>query len=164
MFEVTQCQYLEEYVIEMGENEEEFIKVLLEVLEDNPRKNELVLNLKNLWVESNVLHRTAIFIRQSFADRISRAEIVDPTNKDSKLARNLLMIDTEPAQGIYLNTDGYVTNIETLALLFIKRESFIIQDNKDSAEEIDEDVLKGFNGDEQELDKLWSIIRTVILE
>ena len=79
----------------MGENEEEFTSVLNELLEDNLNKDQIIKNLKELWIECNALHKNAVFIRQSFADSISRADILDPTNKESKLARNILMIDIE---------------------------------------------------------------------
>ncbi len=49
-------------------------------------------------------------------------------------------------------------------MLFCEREAFIIQENDQSACDIDEHVKAGLNGDEDALDRLWSIVKTVILE
>lgn len=51
------------------------------------------MTFRDLWLEVNVLHKTAIFLRQCFIDPVSRAVLTDAKDKNSKFARNILMID-----------------------------------------------------------------------
>lgn len=99
--EITGCKLLEEYVIEIGENLNVFEEVLKDVFSENINVLEFIRILKDLWIENNMLHKVSIFIRQCFADSICRANLTNPTNKNSKFARSLIMIDT--SQAIKLN-------------------------------------------------------------
>jgi hypothetical protein len=85
---------LEEYIVEFSENASEFQLVLVDILgKKNNKAKELLMILKELWLETNVLHKTAIFLRQCFADSVSKAILTDAKDKNAKFARNILMID-----------------------------------------------------------------------
>ena len=50
-------------------------------------------NCRELWLECNVLRRAGMYVRQTFADFISKADLCDNFNEQSKIARNMLLID-----------------------------------------------------------------------
>ena len=99
--------------------------------------------LRDLWIECNVLHKTAIFLRQCFADPISRACLTDAKDKNSKFARHILMIDIMEAQGLKKGTAGKVQSIEQLVNLFVQRETHSIQSAPEHVEKIDKQMMKG---------------------
>ncbi len=61
---------------------------------------DILLTIRELWLETNVLHKTAVFFRQCFADPVCRANLADAKDKNSKFARCLLNIDVMEALGI----------------------------------------------------------------
>jgi hypothetical protein len=73
--------------------------------------------LKELWYETNVLHSVAIFITQSFADKISRTPLSNPKDKDSKFARNILGLDLMEISGISNATKNKEATLEKLVAL-----------------------------------------------
>jgi hypothetical protein len=91
--EETDNKSIEEYIVELGENANEFQLLFMDVLGKNNKAKDILMVLRELWLESNVLHKTAIFLRQCFADPVSRASLVDAKDKNSKFARSILMID-----------------------------------------------------------------------
>jgi hypothetical protein len=86
--------------------------VFLDVLGKSNKTKDILMILRELWLETHVLHKTAVFLRQCFADSVCRALLTDAKDKNSKFARNILMIDIMEAQGIKKGTSGRVTNIE----------------------------------------------------
>jgi hypothetical protein len=67
--------------------------VFADILGNQKKTREILMVLRELWLEINVLHKTAVFLRQCFADPVSRANLTDAKDKNSKFARNILMID-----------------------------------------------------------------------
>ncbi len=118
LHEETECSSIEEYVIEIGENTKEFQAVVEEKMGKSTEIKQFQSLLGELWLECNVLHKTAVFLRQCFADPISRACLTDAKDKNAKFARHLLMIDIIEAQGLKKGTASKVTSIESLVQLF----------------------------------------------
>jgi hypothetical protein len=87
---------------------------------------DILLIIRDLWLECNVLHKTACFLRQCFADPVSKALLTDSKNIHSKFARNLIGIDIMEALGLKKGTEGRVINIQTLVMLFCERETYRI--------------------------------------
>jgi hypothetical protein len=63
LFEETECKSLEEYIVELGENANEFQLVFMDILGKNNKAKDILMVLRDLWLEVNVLHKTAIFLR-----------------------------------------------------------------------------------------------------
>ena len=63
IYEETECSTIEEYIMELGENSKEFSMVFIDLLGNNKKTREILMILKELWIEVNVLHKTAIFLR-----------------------------------------------------------------------------------------------------
>jgi hypothetical protein len=59
----TECRKIEEYIIELGENSNEFQLVFMDILGKNNKAKDILMVLRELWLETNVLHKTAIFLR-----------------------------------------------------------------------------------------------------
>ena len=110
----TGCQKLEDYIIELGENSEEFQRVLVEILGESPRTNQFLTILREMWIECNVLRQTAVFLRQCFADPVSRAQLSNGKDKKSKLARAIVSINISEANGIQKGTNSTVITIEDI--------------------------------------------------
>lgn len=122
--EEIECSSIQEFVIEIGENANEFQLVFMEALGKTNKTKNILMTLRDLWVEINVLHKTAIFLRQCFADPVSRASITDAKDKNAKFARGILNIDIMDAQGLKKGTKGRVNSIEQLVMLFCERETY----------------------------------------
>lgn len=137
IFNETECATLEDYLLELGENTNEFQLVLLDMLGKSAKSRELVQKLRDIYLESSVLHKTAVFLRQCFADPLSRAVLIDAKDKKSKFARNLLEIDIMEAQGIFKKTSGRVNSIEDLVMLYCERQTYEMQKFEDSVQKID---------------------------
>lgn len=73
---------------------------------------DILLIFRELWVETNVLHKTAVFLRQCFGDHVSRANLTDAKDKHAKFARSILGIDIMTALGLRKGTNGRVTSID----------------------------------------------------
>ena len=163
MFENIGISRLEDYVIELGENGEEFQKVMLELLGDSKRTRNLLKTMRDLWIECNVLRRIAIFLRQSFADRVSRATLTNAKDKNSKLARSIVPIDIVEALGVKKGTEGRVSSIEDLVMTFIDRETMQIQKMDQKMGKIDSQMLVGLY-DANKVETLWGNVRLLVLE
>lgn len=59
----TECCLLEEYIVELGENANEFQLVFMDILGKNNKAKDILMTIRELWLEVNVLHKTAIFLR-----------------------------------------------------------------------------------------------------
>ena len=88
LFNLTGCQKLEDYIIEMGENSQEFQVIYDQQIlaEKTDKSTSFMLLLKELWTECNVMRNIATFLRLSFSDKISRAVLIDAKDKFSKFA------------------------------------------------------------------------------
>jgi hypothetical protein len=64
LYENTGCLKLEDYIIELGENSEEFQKVIVEILGVSARTNQFLTIIREMWVECNVLRQTVVYLRQ----------------------------------------------------------------------------------------------------
>mmetsp|Transcript_19776 Transcript_19776/g.18822 ORF Transcript_19776/g.18822 Transcript_19776/m.18822 type:complete len:141 (+) Transcript_19776:616-1038(+) len=131
IYDETQCNTLEEFVIEMGENSKEFQTVIKEILSQNKRLPDFLHVLKELWLETNVLHRAAVFLRQCFSDPVSKAILSDAKGKNSKFARGIMMVDIMDAQGIKKGTKEKVDSIKDLVSLYAEREAYKIDECDD---------------------------------
>ena len=63
LLEETDCRSIEEYIVELGENANEFQLMFMDVLGKNNKAKDILMILRDLWLEVNVLHKTAIFLR-----------------------------------------------------------------------------------------------------
>ena len=135
----------------------------MDVLGKNNKAKDILMELRELWLECNVLHKTAVFLRQCFADPVSRAVLTDAKDKNSKFARNILMVDIMEAQGIRKGTAGRVNSIEQLVMLFCERETYTIQNFPDCIERIDKQMKKGI-GSKEGVQKIWAVVKVVIIE
>ena len=77
-----------------------------------------------MWLECNVLRRAAVYVRQTFADVISKADMCDSNDENSKIARSLLLIDCVQAKGLRKHTNGRWVSIEEAVFMFVEREAF----------------------------------------
>jgi hypothetical protein len=61
----SECKMVEEYVCELGENSHEFQMAFMDILgsASKSKGKDILLMLRELWVETNVLHKTAVFLR-----------------------------------------------------------------------------------------------------
>lgn len=106
----------------------------------------MLVVIRDLWVECNVLRKIAVYIRQCFADKISRASLTDAKDKNSKFARNVISIhnfqmipiDIMEAQNLRKGTEDKVNTIEDIIQMYIERETLIFQQREDAIEEIDQ--------------------------
>jgi hypothetical protein len=90
-----------------------------------------------MWLECNVLRRAAVYVRQTFADVISKANMCDAVDENAVIARSLLMIDCVQAKGLRKHTNGRLVSIEEAVFMFIEREAFKQQALMADVERID---------------------------
>ena len=119
------------------------------------------MKLRDLWVEINVLHKTAVFLRQCFADPVSRASLSDAKEKNSKFARNILCIDIMEGQSLNKGSKGKQNSIESLVMLYCERETFALQKIPECVEKIDKKLQQALG---REPSNLLEMVRTIILE
>ena len=136
---------------------------MLELLEDSKRTRNLLKVLRELWIECNVLRRIAMFLRQSFADTVSRATLTNAKDKNSKFARSIIPIDIVEALGIKKGSESRINTIEDLVMTFIDRETIAIQKIDQKLNKIDMQVLAGLQS-EGKVEPLWENVRFLILE
>ena len=146
IFDHTGWQKLEEYIIELGENSEEFQKLLVEILGESPRTNQFLTILREMWIECNVLRQTAVFLRQWFADPVSRSSLVDGKDKRAKLARCIVGANIAEVTGIRKGTNGTVNTLEDIVYLFVERETYKFQKLSEGVSKVDRELDKGFEG------------------
>ena len=164
IFEQTGCQKLEDYIIELGENSEEFQRVLVEILGESPRTNQFLTILREMWIECNVLRQTAVFLRQCFADPVSRAQLSNGKDKKSKLARAIVSINISEVNGIQKGTNSTVNTIEDIVYLFVERETYKFQKLAEGVSKVDKELNKGFSDDKVKVDKFWINVKNFMVE
>ena len=157
----TECETIEEYIVELGENANEFQMLMMDLL--GAKAKDMVIALRELWLETHVLHKTAVFLRQCFADPVSRAVLTDAKDKNAKFARNILMTDIMEAQAIRKSTNNRVNSIEQLVMLYCERETYNIQNFPEQVDDIDDQMEQGL-GTGDRVDQVWEIVTDVILE
>jgi len=56
---------IEDYITELGENSHEFQMAFMDVLgkQNKTKGRDVLLTIRELWLETNVLHKTAVFLR-----------------------------------------------------------------------------------------------------
>jgi hypothetical protein len=61
----SECKMLEEYVCELGENSHEFQMAFMDILGKGSKAKgkDILIIIRELWVETNVLHKTSVFLR-----------------------------------------------------------------------------------------------------
>lgn len=124
IFDRTGAQSLEQYICLSGSSGPDFAELIMHAMQPAVRANELLNSLKEMWLECNVLRRAAIYVRQTFADVISKTDLCDSVDENSKIARSLLLIDCVQAKGLRKHTNGRLISIEQAVLMFIEREAF----------------------------------------
>ena len=126
--ESGQCKMLEDYVRELGENSHEFQLAFMDILGKGQKAKgkDILLIIRELWLETNVLHKTAVFLRQCFADPVSKAILTDAKDKNAKFARGILGIDIMEALGLKKGSNGRIINIESLVMMYCERETYRI--------------------------------------
>ena len=178
IYEQTGCLKLEDYIIELGENSEEFQKVLIDILGPYPRTNQFLTIIREMWVEWNVLRQTVVYLRQCFADPVSRAHLVNVSDKNSKLARGIACISIAEASGIKQGTRNTITSLEEWVYLFIERETYRWQKFNEGIKKVDKELEEGFdlnqasnNPSNQDpskrslrIEKFWEDVKTFIVE
>ena len=164
IFDQTGCQKLEDYIIELGENSEEFQRVLLDILGHTPSTHQFLTICREMWVECNVLRQTAVFLRQCFADPISRAVLSNSIDRNSKIARSIVNANIEQVNGIKMGTNGTVGSIEDMVYLFVERETYKFQKLSDGVKKIDRELNKGFGGNKDQVTYFWDNIKNLMVE
>lgn len=119
--------------------------------------------LRELWVEVNVLRRAAVFVRQSFRDMISLAQLADPKDERSKIARSLIPIDIMQAKSLRSNSSQRLQNIEDCFMLYIEREAFREQGILNEVEAIDSMITRGLLSRDK-VDRFWVAIQELLCE
>ena len=148
IFEQTGCRKLEDYIIELGENSDEFQKVIVEFIGESQRTNNILTILREMWIECNVLRQTAVYLRQSFTDSVSRAVLTNARDKNSKLARSILCMSLREVKGIKKGTNNYVISLEKIVYMFVEKQAYKFQNIMDGIDKIDKELAKGFGKDE----------------
>lgn len=77
IFDRTGAQQLDQYITMCGQSNGDFTELVGKVLAPPAKAQEMVDNLKELWLECNVLRRAAVYVRQTFADAISKADLCE---------------------------------------------------------------------------------------
>jgi len=109
-----------------GQNPLDFTTLVSRLFHNQARARDFLNILKELWIEANVLRKVAAFLRQSFADPISKADLTDSKSDASKMARGLIPLDTVQARGVKKNTGMRVGSIFDAVQLFVEREAYRI--------------------------------------
>eukprot|EP00347_Sterkiella_histriomuscorum_P016808 403351775 len=100
----------------------------------------------------------------SFKDDISRAELTNPTNKQSKMARLLLLVDLVQISKLNLLFENKLNTLEHLVQFFCYREHLITDNQNEDVLDIDDKVCEAFEQDEEAIDQFWSNLRSLIIE
>jgi len=149
IFENTGCQKLEDYIIELGENSEEFQKVIVDILGVSPRTNQFLTIIREMWVECNVLRQVSVFLRQCFTDPVSRAILTNGKDKNSKYARSIAKLTVSKVVDIKNDTNGTVNTLEDIVYLFVEHETYKFQRHQDGIKKVD---------------KFWENVKNFIVE
>jgi len=107
-----------------GQSNGDFTSIVTRLLSAGAKSQEFLGSLRELWLECNVLRRAGVYVRQTFSDPISKADLCDSVSDHSRIARNLLMIDCVQAKGIRKHTNHRLITIEEAVLMFVEREAF----------------------------------------
>jgi hypothetical protein len=163
LYDSTGAQTLEQYVIIQGQGTGDFATLANKFLQPPSKSQEFVENLRELWLECNVLRRAGIYVRQTFADIVSKADLCDNFSDQSRIARNLLMIDCVQAKGLRKHTNGRLITIEEAVFMFIEREAFRQQGLLQDVEALDNKICSGLL-QKDKVAKFWGAVSDVILE
>ncbi len=107
----------------------------------------------------------ALFLRQSFSDKISRAILVDAKDKNSKFARSIIPLDIMEAIGIKKATNGKINTIEDVVYLFVEWETYKFQKLQSGVDRIDTDLMQGLmNATDKTVGTFWENVKEIILE
>jgi len=79
--------------MQYGTNPVEISMIVNKVFLNKSKGTEFIEILKELWIETNVIRKAAVFVRQAFSDEISKADLCEANNESSKIARNIIPID-----------------------------------------------------------------------
>lgn len=117
-----------------------------------------------MWVECNVLRQVAVFLRQCFADSVSRAILSNGKNKLSKLARGIVSTNINEVTGIKLGTNGTVNTLEDIVYLYVERETYKFQKLEEGIKKVDRELDSGFEGDKEKVEKFWKNTKNFMVE
>ncbi len=67
-------------MILQGQSNGDFANLASKFLSPPAKCQEFLDNCRELWLECNVLRRAGIYVRQTFADFISKADLCDNNN------------------------------------------------------------------------------------
>jgi hypothetical protein len=90
----------------------------------------LIKALESMWIECNILRRALVFMKQSFADHVSRAPLNDLKDKYSRIARGIIPMEITMANKILKggqqlgSSRKNLVTIEDLVYLYIERETY----------------------------------------
>ena len=110
-------------MIAYGANPIEFSMLVQRTFYNFQKSKEFIQLLRELWIECNVIRRAGVWVRLTFADRISKADWCDSLSDDSKLARSLIPIDLMQSKSLRNHTQGKISRIENSIEFFIEREA-----------------------------------------
>ena len=65
LYAESECRMLEDYITELGENSHEFQMAFMDILgkANKAKGRDIIITIRELWLEVNVLHKTASFLR-----------------------------------------------------------------------------------------------------
>ena len=109
-----------------------------------------------------MLRKAAVFVRQSFADAISKANMCEMT-EEAKVARNLIPIDVMQAKGLRKNTGGKLYRLEDAVYMYVERQAFQMQGLLNDVQEIDNMISRGLL-QKDKVAKFWSNLSDLIIE
>lgn len=110
------------------------------------------------------MRQTVVYLRQCFADTVSRAILANGKDKLSKLARGISCISIVEASGIKQGTRGTINTLEDIVYFFIERETYRWQKLNEGIKKVDRELEKGFNNDREKIDKFWKDVNTFMIE
>eukprot|EP00347_Sterkiella_histriomuscorum_P009628 403340479 len=157
------AQCLEQFAIQYGVNTVEFSMIVSKVFMNQGKAQEFLGILKELWLECNAIRRAAVFVRQTFSDRVSKADLCENLSENSKLARNLIPLDMMQAKGLRKNTGGRLSKIEDAVYMMIEREAFKQQGLLGEVENIDLMIFRGLLARDK-VQRFWQSIQELMLE
>ena len=65
----------------MGDESMDFQKAIVQIIpKRSSRARQLIVLLREVYIECLVLRKTVVFLRQCFADKFCRADLNDPKN------------------------------------------------------------------------------------
>ena len=124
LYDRTGAQELEQYVLLSAQSNGDFSEIVSRLLQPSSKSVEFLDSLRELWLECNVLRKAAVYVRQTFSDAVSKADLCDHLSDTSRLARGLLQIDCVQAKSLRRHTGGRLVTIAEAMYMFIERQAF----------------------------------------